>query len=554
MKVSKFIKVDVDVLLEWIYNDDDFVIEDYTIINDTLRDSRAFSNSPTTSSQKSETNNITNSQLFLLDSQKNKWGIVDTDPETNRYSFLQYQDYPGNVPFRYDTIRLHFPIDYTFKDKLGCLLNISLFNQDQSIKFPLSNYFYDKTDPNRLDLDLTAPPFLFQEKFWGKFIEIQVPSPSVIINDVALINNQRLPRGGSIHKNLVEDDFNVLSNETPIFIDFQFLTKKEEKLSQVSWFTTEPFSTTIPVVPEFEQLGLNIENSNNGDYFEIYGTFNGNTSEFNDFIQNGNLQGKRYYALYEVSLFEKNIKTSSQTYSQFENFDIPIDFRPIIKYSTTTAVIDVTMKIINSVDDTIILRRASYSMIQDEVGKYSKNLTKINTRDTFKPKIYNAKPDQLNVSFGNGLINTEKIEVPFAVMFERFNINVKNVSEQVNDTLYYGIGQLQILLYPSDNIVTFAIANGTDVNGRVPFEIPSYAKITLLFKSNKTKVEVPLFWESNSVNLSKGIVEFRIVETYFETLKQIYDEGFDQFYIIMGNDNGVNTCLYPGRFLIYNSF
>ena len=127
MKVSKFIKVDVDVLLEWIYNDDDFVIEDYTIINDTLRDSRAFSNSPTTSSQNSETNNITNSQLFLLDSQKNKWGIVDTDPETNRYSFLQYQDYPGNVPFRYDTIRLHFPIDYTFKDKLGCLLNISLF-------------------------------------------------------------------------------------------------------------------------------------------------------------------------------------------------------------------------------------------------------------------------------------------------------------------------------------------------------------------------------------------------------------------------------------------
>lgn len=553
MQISKFIKVDVDVLLEWVYNDDDFLMEDYSIINDTLRDTRAFSNQAQTGSQDSTTNNITESQLFSLDPQRNKWGIVDPDQETNRYSFLQFQDYPGNVPFRYDTVRLHFPVDYTFKDKVGCLLNISLFNQAQTIKFPLANYFYDKSDPNRLDLDLTAPPFLFQEKLWGKYIELKVPSPNVLINDVAIVNKNRIPRGGSIHSNLVEEDFNVLSSETPIFINFQFLTKKEDKLSQVAWYTTEPFSTTLPVTPEFEQLGLTIKNSEEGDYFEIFGTFNGNSTEFDNFIQRGNLQGKKYYALYDICIFEKNVKTSFQTYTQMENFDIPIDFRPIIKYSTTTAVIDVTMKVINAVDDSTIQRRASYSMIQDEVAKYSKNLTKIDTRDTFKPKIYNAKPDQINVTMGNGLRNVEKVEVPFAVMYERFNVNVKNISESVNDTVYYGIGQLQILLYPSDNVVKFAIANGTDEDGVVPFEIPTTTTITILFKSNKTKVEVPLFFESGQVNLSNGIVVFRIPETHFETLNDIYNEGFDQFYIMM-KDTGNSSVITAGRFLPYNSF
>jgi hypothetical protein len=553
MQISKFIKVDVDVLLEWVYNDDDFLMEDYSIVNDTLRDTRAFSNQAKTGSQDSNTNNITDSQLFSLDPQRNKWGIVDPDPETNRYTFLQFQDYPGNVPFRYDTVRLHFPVDYTFKDKIGCLINISLFNQEQTIKFPLANYFYDKSDPNRLDLDLTAPPFLFQEKLWGKYIELQVPSPNVLINDVAIVNKNRIPRGGSIHSNLVEEDYNVLSNETPIFIDFQFLTKKEDKLSQIAWYTTEPFSTTLPTTPEFEQLGLTIQNSEEGDFFEIFGTFNGNSSEFNDFIQKGNLQGKKYYTLYEICIFEKNVKTSFQTYTQMDNFDIPIDFRPIIKYSTTTAVIDVTMKVINAVDDSTIQRRASYSMIQDEVSKYSKNLTKIDTRDTFKPKIYNAKPDQINVTMGDGLRNVEKVEVPFAVMFERFNVNVKNISESVNDTVYYGIGQLQILLYPSDNVIKFAIANGTDEDGVVPFEIPTTTVITLLFKSNKTKVEVPLFWESGEVNLAGGICVFRVPEAQFEAINTIYSEGFDQFYIQMV-DNGNQTIIYPGRFLIYNAF
>ena len=36
MRISKFIKVDNDVLLEWIYDDSNFLIEDYRMIIDTV--------------------------------------------------------------------------------------------------------------------------------------------------------------------------------------------------------------------------------------------------------------------------------------------------------------------------------------------------------------------------------------------------------------------------------------------------------------------------------------------------------------------------------------
>lgn len=552
MKISKFVKVDNDVLLEYIYNSDNFLIEDYRITIDTLSDTRSFSNTEETNTLPSSTKNITTNQLFLRDKNTRKWGIVDPT-QNNKYLFLQFKNFSGNVPFVYDKIKLHFPVNYTFKDKMGFLLNVSLLNNDQNEKFSISNYFYDKTNPNRLDLDLTSPPFLFSEKLWGKYIEILIPSPYSLINDVSIVQGIRIPRGGTIHKNLVDEDYNVLSGETPIFIDFQFLTKKETVLNQVSYLTTEPFTATIPAVPEFQTLGVQIKKSTEGDFFQIYGTFNNTISEFSDFIEKGILMGKRYYAIYEITTYEKNIKTGNITLSQFENFDVPVDFRPIIKYSTTTAIIDVQMKIINSVDDSNILRTSTYVMLQDEVAKYSRNLTKINIRDTFKPKIYNAKPDLLNIQLGNGLTNSQIIKVSYPVLYERVNVSVKNISERVNDTNYYGQGQQQILLYNTDNIYVFSIIEGVNNTGIKPYALPTEGSIYMRFKSTDTLVEVPLFQESGKINLSGGIIAFNVLESQYDTLVKMYKNGFDQFYIIVKSDSSTSV-IYSGRFLPYSTF
>jgi hypothetical protein len=103
--------------------------------------------------------------------------------------------------------------------------------------------------------------------------------------------------------------------------------------------------------------GVAIIHSNNGDYFEIYGTYNGNIAEFNDFIINSTNLGNRYYVTYTITLYEQNILGKSFTITVTSNFNETVEYRPVIKYSTTTAVIDVEMNVIDTVDNSSILRR-----------------------------------------------------------------------------------------------------------------------------------------------------------------------------------------------------
>ena len=72
---------------------------------------------------------------------------------------------------------------------------------------------------------------------------MKVPAPYSLTRDFTLLENDKVvPRDGSLHKNLVDDDLDILSLETPIFIDFQFLTLNDTQLNQEFYLTTEPFS------------------------------------------------------------------------------------------------------------------------------------------------------------------------------------------------------------------------------------------------------------------------------------------------------------------------
>jgi hypothetical protein len=52
-------------------------------------------------------------------------------------------------------------------------------------------------------------------------------------------------------------------------------------------------------------------------------------------------------------------------------------------------------------------------MLQDEVSKYSLNLTKINLRNTHKPKIYNIKSPESPGIFGNSTLGLNEQNLKF---------------------------------------------------------------------------------------------------------------------------------------------
>ena len=563
MRVSKFIKANSNVLLEYIYDDGNNIGDPYKVLVNLKDNSFSY-----IAGSASGTGNTPGNQLFKIDGVTNNYGLIDT---TN-YSFLQLKDYASGFPLRHDTIKIHLPINYTFGQYLGCYVKVYAFDYDNKVKYDLSNFFFDVTDVDQSYLlGYTSPPLLFQEKLWGKEIVINVPSVYAVANQ----RENGYTKSNSVNFNLTNGT--GLSLNAPIFIDFHFITSKKTVNKVTTYYLTSKTPISLPQAPDFEKLGVMIKHSINGDFFEIYGTYNGNIAEFNNFILNSVQLGNRYYVTYTITLYEQNIRGKTFTITVTDSFNETVEYRPIIKYSTTTAIIDVEMNVIDAVDESSIFRRASYGMLQDEVAKYSLNLTKINLANANKPKIYNIKsPEGAGIFGNNGSTNNqgnpqvvlEPIKINYTVLTDKFNLVAKSDNVLIGKTTFFGIGKLQIVLHPFDNVVQFRIAqdvsndqksvdsgNGSKLEYVAAphyMDMTNMGEIKMIIKNTQLSVEMSLYMASNSIDLSTGTVVFKVPASKMNDVRKIYDSGINVFYITSTLDTGT-TVVYSGLFLIYDS-
>jgi hypothetical protein len=566
-KISKYIKLDKNILLEYIYNEGNLLSEPYNILVDSRDRKQSYMGA-----NDSATGNGVGNQLFKVDSVSGKYAKVNTD----YYSFLQVRDYASGTPVRHDTLKFHIPINWTFGEYLGFYVRIYAFDTSNTKVYDLCNFYFDMTDiSQQYLLNFTSPPLLFQEKLWGKNVQIDIPA----LNDISSQRVNNSPKENSINANLTGGS--GLSMTSPVFIDFHFVKNIQTVNAITSYLLTPKVTSTIPQTPEFERLGLVIQHSPNGDFFEIYGTYNNTISGFNQFIDESYNIGHRYYVQYNVTMYEQNIRGKTTTVTQHENFNETVEYRPIIKYSTTTAIIDVEMRLIDAVDDSYILRRASYGMLQDEVAKYSLRLMKINLSNASKPKIYNIKAsiDPSLVGFSNSMgritkpivqskavsgiiastntntntganVTVETVKVPFPVLTEKFNIIGKSDNAIVDKTTFFGLGKITIVVYPFDNVIKFVLADGTPTTPNY-LNMTGLGEIKLVFKNTTDVVEIPLYSETE-INLAIGQIAFKITESKVSTLRKIENSGINIFYIT-SNNQGLSTAIYTGLFKLYDS-
>jgi hypothetical protein len=560
-KISKYVKLDKNILLEYIYNDGNLISEPYDILVNSKYKTQAYMGADT-----SATNNSMINQLVKLDNVSGRYGKVDPD----YYTFLQVKNYASGNPIRHDIIKIHLPINWTFGEYLGFYIRVYAYDTLNSVTYDLSNFYFDMTDINQQALlNFTSPPLLFQEKLWGKNITIEVPAVSEISGQLT----SSLPKSDSINYNLTNG--NGLSMTAPIFIDFRFISNVQTINSVTTYLVAPNLTTTIPQSPEFENLSLVIKHSSNGDFFEIYGVYNDTINGFQKFMDDSHTLGHNYYVQYDITVYEQNIRGKTTTITVSDNFNEIIDFRPIIKTSTTTAIIDVEMRIIDNLDDSSIIRRASYGMLQNELSKYALNMMKINVSNVSKPKIYNLKNSISSTLIGglgnvggvlvsgqgigvnsNTIINNsgvvvETVKVPFPVLIDRFNIIAKSENSLLDSKIFYGFGKIQILLYPFDNIVKFAIATGPDTKPDY-FNMTGFSEIQFVIKNDVNQISFPLFSESGDINLSIGQIIFKIGQNKFNEIKKIYDSGINIFYIT-GTSQSTTSVVYTGLFKIYDN-
>jgi len=561
------IKINPNVLMEWTFDNENNVTENYKVITN-LNENKKRSFLSTIS------NNNINNNLFLLDTVLRKYTTINTE----KYNFLQYQDY-NTAPIPYDNVKLYLPTNYNFvlNEYVGLYVKIYTYDYYNESMYELANIFFDSTTKSTSGMTLSVP-FLYDGQEWGKYYEFQIPS-------IDYVSNQRTTTltDNSVLSNTINDNFTLgigLSQTSPIFVDFKYLVTKENVLGTTYYYSSESYNTSFSKSADYNTLAVNIKESTEGDFFEINGTYGNSNQNLDNFIREMENKGRRMRIEYDIYLLEENIQTNMQTVVVSgiginDDFTKTILYRPILTFSNTTAAIRVVMRVIDLVDMSTIERTSTLGL-DNNIQKYGKKLISLNIQNLNKIKIYNAKPDEivLGNDYLSGNITTEIVKVNSPQLIEVGKLIVNSSSNSSSTALtnndYKTMGLLNIVITPFDNIIQFRLASlqstNSTTNQLVIYDLSTIlnnSELVLIFKSDSETIEKSIYKEATN-DYVNGIVNFKILENDLTVLKSIYNKGFTNFYLTLVSNNQsstsssqvigldkVRTLLYSGTFTLF---
>lgn len=532
---STFKKLNRDILLEWVYDDNNTILEEYKILNNQKDSTLTYIGS------EASFNTIDN-QFFQVDSVANKWAKIDT----TKYSFLKL-DISGTSEVVNDQIKIHLPINYEFNEYRGFLMRVYTYDYDNSKFCYLTNFYYDKFDTTQdyLKTDV-SPAYLYEDRLWDKEITFSIPS----VRKVAFQRTSGLATADSLNYNL--SNGRGLSLTSPIFVDFYFITGIQQIGTLKNYLTTNPFSIEVPTSEELEELDIFMQESSEGDFFEFYPIWNNSLDSYSQFIDQSYRLGKPYFNEWRVTVFEQNIKGKTVTYLVDSDFSQKIEFRPIIKYSTSVAVIDVELRLINPVDGSVVIRNASYGLASNQVSKYALNLKKVKIKGAYKPKIYVKNSlvlpelDSINRVNQETVITVDSPNIIPLNNIHAYSKNALNGKSKNQLDNYLSLGTMKILIEPFDNVIKFILAS--KVGAKLEFlDLSNCSNITLSFKNDFSNMQFPNYTFSKT-NLKDGICSFKISQSSYQDIKKLYLIGETIFYITTTNNN-IKTMIYSGQFV-----
>ena len=547
MKATQYQKVNKDVLIEWTYDDNNIIQEPYKIVNNQRDLIKSYVSSDSTTTK----NNFAN-QLFRADLITNRFTKMNTD----EFPFLTAEEYVDPDPVIHDKIRIYFPNNWIFGEYQGFYLRLYTYDSTNKKYVDLSNFFFDVNDSSTsLYLQSNIIPALeYQERLWNKYIELDVPSlyhvSRVAVDPVYFLDtsvNFKLSNGIG------------LSQDAPIFVDFRLITKIITVGSLNYYTLTNTFPAQFPQRPEMEGIKLVIIESKRGDYFEIFGTYNGSFTDFVDYMNTSKSLGKVYSLEFNITVFEDNRGGKSLTYTSDENFAETIEFRPILRYSSSTSNIDVEMRIVDKDSGQITTKKAIYGMKPDQLSKYGTNLKRIDVRNAFKPKIYQRirSTDYQYDLVGKNSNPENKLQVPVPelrilneepqqiVAYSKSALNFRSALRTQN---YHAIGKMKIGIKPFDNIINFTFYLKTNESIK-PFDLTDSQNIKLIFKGESDSLEVAQFISQDNTAPTLGMCGFKVREQDYNRLRDIFTKGGRLFYIVCTNQ-GFRCMIYTGLFTV----
>jgi len=547
MADKKYVNLDSNVLMEWEYSSMK-INEIYTIWSDLSKNTRNFLS--TTSI------NDINHSLFVVDQATKKYSKIDP----TKFNVLRLQSY-NTAPIFYDKVTLYFPPNFNFGVYFGFYLKIQALNYINKKFYSLANFYYDKSQAQSVNgiieyadsLINLGTPFTYNQKEWGKYLTFYVPSVYDVSKQRLINPDTNMVEPDSINYNLTEGT--GLSTNSPIYIEFSYISSKQNVFDIPYFWLSDTYKTTLSIKPEYQSLGVMIEESTQGDFFEIYGVYDNSNQNLDDFVDELQSKGRVINIEYIITLYEENLISGFPvTILVTENFTQKIEYRPIIKYSNTTAAIDVEMRVVDLVDSSSFSRFASIGLTKNLL-KYGKTLARLNIDNLSKPKIYNYKYDKVyDLKTTANVTDVNIIKVPFPILIDTYKILASNYNTNSSD--YKSMGLTNLIITPFDNIVKFQIAKQENSSSPItPYnlsELMLNAKLNLVFRSDSKTIEKDVYFQTDENKFELGVVVFKINQEDIPLLKQMNKEKSDNFYIIL-NSNKTKTLLYSGKFKIFEN-
>ena len=304
-----------------------------------------------------------------------------------------------------DTFKLHFTSKNYFGDYDGFIISVTVYDKIKN-KVGLLSYYIKRTD----NIKLNDSPVLINQKLYTTYLEFTIPSVSALIHSVEL--REELPGEDNLVRKLFSHQ---IMDNTPIIMNI-YGVKSTYKDNNYEYYNTEKISSIfIPIVDKSNHIEVKVEKATDGDYFVIHPVVDNNRVSFSDYIYNlSDGHPEQYIVFYELKVVEypvANTRSIEKTthreqyiinagQNDNENSDINIDsimyFRPVLRYSglNVTFRIDVNMSIINTLDNTTIIKKSSLSVSEEDAKKYGKRMNRIYLGEIpSQINVYNKKPD-----------------------------------------------------------------------------------------------------------------------------------------------------------------
>ena len=304
-----------------------------------------------------------------------------------------------------DTFKLHFTSKNYFGDYDGFIISVTVYDKIKN-KVGLLSYYIKRTD----NIKLNDNPVLINQKLYTTYLEFTIPSVSALVHSVEL--KEELPGEDNLVRKLFSHQ---IMDNTPIIMNI-YGVKSTYKDNNYEYYNTEKISSIfIPIVDKSNHIEVKVEKATDGDYFVIHPVVDNNRVSFSDYIHNlSDGHPEQYIVFYELKVVEypvANTRSIEKTthreqyiinagQNDNENSDINIDsimyFRPVLKYSglNVTFRIDVSMSIINTLDNTTIIKNSSLSVSGEDAKKYGKRMNRIYLGEIpAQINVYNKKPD-----------------------------------------------------------------------------------------------------------------------------------------------------------------